>query len=220
MVRTQRKGKRMGRGHWVGLCCLATIALTSLGCTKGEPVRFRLNMEGRDRQALEETEEGRAQLQSLVDAMTAAFGTPDEPYAFPGSGFDVEKLRLAAGPVRSIESGERGGLFRRHCVHCHGISGDGAGPTAAFLNPYPRDYRRGQFKVTSTAAGYGPTRADLVRVLEHGIPGTAMPSFALLPPDEVDALVEYVKYLSMRGQVESILYDLVVEGEEEPTAEM
>ena len=32
-----------------------------------------------------------------------------------------------------------------------------------------------------------------------------MPSFALLPPDEIEALVEYVKYLSIRGQMETAL---------------
>ena len=32
--------------------------------------------------------------------------------------------------------------------------------------------------------------------------GTAMPLFDLLPPDEVSSLVEYVKYLSFRGQTE------------------
>ena len=47
------------------------------------------------------------------------------------------------------------------------------------------------------------------RRLHDGIPGTAMPSFALLPPDEVEALVEYVKYLSMRGQMETALADYV-----------
>ena len=120
-------------------------------------------------------------------------------------------------PDRSAapRAGSGGGLFRRHCVHCHGVSGDGAGPTAAFLNPYPRDYRRGDFKMTSTQAGMGPTRDDLKRVLIDGIPGTAMPSFALLPPDEVDALVEYVIYLSMRGQTETTLYLNIFEDEED-----
>jgi mono/diheme cytochrome c family protein len=50
-----------------------------------------------------------------------------------------------------------------------------------------------------------------MRTLVEGIPGTAMPSFALLPPEELDALVEYVKYLSLRGQVESEMsYRLLV----------
>lgn len=99
------------------------------------------------------------------------------------------------------------GLYRQHCAHCHGVSGDGAGPTAAFLNPYPRDYRQGVFKFKATERAARPSRADLHRILIDGINDTAMPSFALLSPDEVDALVEYVKYLSIRGEAESAMKD-------------
>jgi mono/diheme cytochrome c family protein len=97
------------------------------------------------------------------------------------------------------------GLYRQHCVHCHGVTGDGAGPTALFLFPYPRDYRQGIFKFKSTKRAEKPTHADLHRILTDGIPDTAMPSFRLLKPDELEALVEYVKYLSIRGQAETLL---------------
>jgi mono/diheme cytochrome c family protein len=90
-------------------------------------------------------------------------------------------------------------------VHCHGVSGNGDGPTAQFLNPYPRDFRQGWFKFKSTGIGEKPTDDDLRRVLKEGINGTAMPSFKLLPEAEIDALVEYVKYLTIRGEVENAL---------------
>src|SRR3972149_1660620 len=48
-------------------------------------------------------------------------------------------------------------------------------------------------------------------ILHDGIPGTAMPAFALLAPDEIDALVEYVKYLSMRGVMETALVSYVAD---------
>ena len=48
-------------------------------------------------------------------------------------------------------------IYRRNCLHCHGVSGAGDGPTAAFLYPTPRDYRRGLFKFTSTPIGARPT---------------------------------------------------------------
>ena len=70
------------------------------------------------------------------------------------------------------------------------------GPTALFLKPYPRDYRQGKFKFKSTERGAKPTDADLQRILRQGIAGTAMPSFDLLPSDQIEALVEYVKSLS------------------------
>src|SRR5262249_29870956 len=48
----------------------------------------------------------------------------------------------ASGKV--VETPQAGGytLYRLHCLHCHGVSGAGDGPTAAFLYPTPRDYRR------------------------------------------------------------------------------
>jgi mono/diheme cytochrome c family protein len=44
-----------------------------------------------------------------------------------------------------------------------------------------------------------------VRILHNGIPGTSMPSFALLSDVQIDALAEYVKYLSIRGETELAL---------------
>src|SRR5262245_11629457 len=149
-----------------------------------------------------------AQRQDIDTAMQSLFGTPDEPFVPAVEGTDVAKiaslsrLKLAAGPVGSDEQGNPRGLYREHCAHCHGVSGDGAGPTAGFLNPYPRDYRKGQFKFKSTPIGQKPTHDDLKRIVLDGIAGTAMPSFKLLPDLEVEALVEYVKYLSIRGEVE------------------
>ena len=51
-------------------------------------------------------------------------------------------------------------------------------------------------------AGFKPTHADLRKIVLDGIPGTAMPSFKLLPDLEIEALVDYVKYLSIRGESE------------------
>ena len=50
-------------------------------------------------------------------------------------GMTVER---AADVLWVLTSPEVHRLYREHCAHCHGISGDGVGPTAVFLNPYPR----------------------------------------------------------------------------------
>ena len=84
-------------------------------------------------------------------------------------------------------------------------TGDGRGPTARWVNPHPRDYRQGRFKFTSvdqTPRGRAAHRNDLLRILEVGIEGTAMPSFVLLPLDQREALVSYVIHLSLRGKTE------------------
>ena len=181
----------------------------------------------------------RNQKQQIDDVLLALFGTPDDPNPValdpfrnnPKSplyeaksarpslvesyGFDLDKLEVAAGRVQE-KNGRQYGLYRLHCAHCHGITGDGAGPTAAFLNPYPRDYRQGKFKFKSTEKPEKPTHADLLRILTEGIPGTAMPSFRVLPENEREALVEYVQYLSVRGQTEIKLIELAAGGQALP----
>jgi mono/diheme cytochrome c family protein len=179
---------------------LCGLALAAVGCGRTPPAEFRLNMVEATKQRLTPEQE-----RQVATVLLAMFGTPDEPTVLPETGLDEAKLRLAAGPVRSDIVGRKNGLYREHCVHCHGITGDGLGPTAAFLNPYPRDYRPGVFKFKSTERADKPTHADLVRILHNGIPGSSMPSFALLPPVQVDALAEYVKYLAMRGETELAL---------------
>jgi len=178
----------------LGLCLLAT------GCGQTPPAYFRPNMVEATKQRLTPEQE-----KQVATVLLAMFGTPDEPVCMPETGLDEAKLRLAAGPVRSDIVGRKNGLYREHCAHCHGVTGDALGPTAAFLNPYPRDYRPGVFKFKSTERADKPTHTDLVRLLHNGVPGTSMPSFALLPSAQVEALAEYVKYLSIRGETELAL---------------
>ena len=195
-------------------CVALVVAACAAGCGRTPPASFRVNMvhatkttapeSGIETPWSEWSSDRQRQVATILEAM---FGTPDEPVALAESGLDEAKLQLAAGPVRSDIVGRKNGLYREHCVHCHGISGDGMGPTAAFLNPYPRDYRPGKFKFKSTWRDAKPTHADLVRVLHEGVAGTSMPSFALLSSPQVDALAEYVRYLSIRGETELALFN-------------
>jgi mono/diheme cytochrome c family protein len=177
---------------------------------------YRITGDEKDEAALEDKERVVEQVQNMETSLFAAFGTPDDPYVLDeqAMGLDLRKIRMAAGPAASNSEGENQGLYRRHCAHCHGVTGGGDGPTARFLVPYPRDYRRGIFKFTSTAPGYPPTKEDLKRVLVDGVPGTSMPSFKLLADDELESLVEYVKYLSLRGQTEGMMF-LMIDDEED-----
>lgn len=96
-------------------------------------------------------------------------------------------------------------LYRAQCLHCHGLPGDGRGPSSQWVNPHPRDFRQGIFKFTSTKQDRGvrkPRRDDLLRILRQGIDTTAMPAFNLLTEEQLDQLTSYVIHLSIRGQVE------------------
>ncbi|MCC7338958.1 MAG: cytochrome c [Pirellulaceae bacterium] len=150
-------------------------------------------------------------VRSDVDSiLIELFGTPDQPL-WPeflqsneqtSSLVSIDRLQRAAGAVRSDEEDVHYGLYREHCILCHGIAGNGLGATSRLLNPYPRDFRLGKFKFKSTPIGSRPTRDDLRSLLRHGIAGTSMPSFARLPEDDIEALIDYVIYLTIRGEVE------------------
>ncbi|QDU78699.1 Cytochrome c [Polystyrenella longa] len=121
-----------------------------------------------------------------------------------GEYFPEAEAEVSIGGHQLIE-GQR--LYMKHCVHCHGVTGDGEGATAKYLNPKPRDFRLGLFKFKSTDYSDKPSHDDLLRTLDDGIPGTYMPSFKLLPEKEKASIVEYVRWLSMRGEIEKRLID-------------
>ncbi len=77
-------------------------------------------------------------------------------------------------------------LYTANCATCHGTSGQGDGPASATINPKPRKYKTEPFK-------FGDDIASIYNTLIKGSPGTSMPSFALLPPQDLMALAHYVR---------------------------
>ena len=71
-------------------------------------------------------------------------------------------------------------VYERKCLECHGEKGDGKGPAAELLAPQPRDFTAGLYKIRTTANKV-PTDQDLFRIITDGMPGTSMPSWAVLP---------------------------------------
>jgi len=136
---------------------------------------------------------------SLITAYDPATGVAVVDPPLPAA--PAEGDRVVVGPGLVLQHGRM--LYAEHCQHCHGVSGDGNGPTAQYLKPRPRDYRLGIFKFTSTNSSRRAQRDDLARIIDQGIPGTYMPSFKLLTEDESAAIVEYVMWLAMRGQTEA-----------------
>jgi mono/diheme cytochrome c family protein len=151
----------------------------------------------------------------VATALLENFGTPNKLVAWEKFKLDYGK----ADPQADDEHKDRRqpgwrlvegrNLYMQHCLHCHGVAGDGDGPTARFLNPRPRDYRQGVFKFQSTKLGLKPRRSDLIHTLEQGIPGTYMPSFVLLGPERLTLIVDYVRWLSIRGNFEIQLADAI-----------
>ena len=98
----------------------------------------------------------------------------------------------ALRPLSTADAKAGKPLYLRECSACHGERGDGNGPGAPFVEPRPRDFTKGVFKLRTTSSGQPPTTADVLRTIERGIPGTAMPSFAFLPEAERRQIAAYV----------------------------
>lgn len=107
------------------------------------------------------------------------------------------------GRVVEPEVLERGmAVYRRLCVGCHGVNGDGNGDTGQGMTPPPRDFRLGVFKFHSTPTGHLPTDDDLRRTIRLGLNGTNMAPVTGLSDDELDAVIQYVKTFSPRWRTE------------------
>lgn len=198
-----------------GLIILAVVS----GCRKEEaPTVFEYNLVHAHKYAMTEDRPMDQVVEDTQWALKRLFGTPDEPKLPEVVSEDEElatlvsldRLQRAAGPVPAAGEAADRGLYRKHCASCHGVTGNGRGLTGALLNPYPRDYRMGIFKFKSTTRGAKPTRDDLAELIRHGIPGTAMVAIPELTEEDVQALVDYVIYLSWRGELERRMIDVAV----------
>jgi mono/diheme cytochrome c family protein len=149
--------------------------------------------------------------EQLRAALDAVFGSPANPTVIGADATAVELLALAPEALKSAAGG-----FKVRCVQCHGQAGDGRGPNAAFIDPYPRDFRSGAFKRTTGATHNGKPRLDdIVTTLRGGVKGTSMPMFDLIPADEVRATAGYVIHLAIRGEVEAeVVTRLLSEGDD------
>jgi DMSO reductase family type II enzyme heme b subunit len=88
-------------------------------------------------------------------------------------------------------------VYDKWCAGCHGVEGRGDGPGAKFMLPAPRDFTRASYQVRSTATGQLPTDADLRRVIDEGMPGTAMPGWrGRITDRERDDVIAYLKTMS------------------------
>ena len=109
---------------------------------------------------------------------------------------------VPAASAQDVELGQA--VYAERCEICHGVDADGNGPAATSLDPRPRDFRRGWYKIRTTASGQLPTDADLVRVITLGMPGTTMPGWEnVLTDEEILSVAEYIKTFSARFERES-----------------
>jgi mono/diheme cytochrome c family protein len=179
------------------------VALALGGCGfEPRPGELKQSLSAQSIAALADQPGKRAELEALL---VKYFGTREHPrYELPESWKQagIDPNRPEGNYPTLSESSE---LYRTQCLHCHGVEGGGDGPTSATIDPKPRDFRRGIFKYTALKDKARPRRADLAALLERGVYGTAMPSFLRLSLPEREGLVDYVRLLAIRGEVEGLL---------------
>lgn len=187
------------------LSVIAAVAAIS-GCRPTEPSQFTSSPEVAaldDEAADDEERKLWHDLQQQIEAeLLKRCGTPSAPIVFGDPEADRVRLQLGAA------------VFAARCQQCHGVNGDGTGVAAQYLSPKPRDYTKGIFKFTSTPYGAKPRRSDLLQSLRRGVTGTSMPSFKDLAPEDLEAVVDYVIFLSQRGELQNELVLMAQDDEE------
>ncbi len=111
--------------------------------------------------------------------------TPSEQLFVPGKYRSKENPLTASSKV--LENGKQ--LYKQHCQDCHGKNGKGNGVVARNLREDPRDFTRVEFM---------DARSDayLFYRISEGKPGTAMPAFVSLSPEEKWTLIHYIRSFS------------------------
>jgi cytochrome c oxidase cbb3-type subunit 2 len=127
-------------------------------------------------------------------------------YRTPRDGFTAEQQRGH-------------GLYLRYCVGCHGVHGDGAGASAPYLDPKPRDFTQATFKCRSTPTGTLPLDSDLFNTITRGIHASGMPSWNPLAAEQRDDLIAYIKTFSPRFKEEKPGTPIVIPAEPPTSAE-
>jgi mono/diheme cytochrome c family protein len=88
-------------------------------------------------------------------------------------------------------------VYQKWCAGCHGDGGAGDGEAARYMLPHPRDFTGALYQIRSTGSGELPTDADLLRAIDQGLPGTAMPGWKTRLSDrERRDVVAYLKTFS------------------------
>lgn len=114
------------------------------------------------------------------------------------TGVLLAAAQQAAAPAAGAAQARGAEIFARHCADCHGATGRGDGPVAYLLDPKPRNFASGTFRVVSTSSAV-PSDDDLLTTLRRGMPGSAMPPWGHLPESDLRALVAEIRRLVVEG---------------------
>jgi copper transport protein len=126
----------------------------------------------------------------LIGCGAVGFGGYTAASAFQAQSESVRRVRSPV-PIDDAALAQGRALYQQHCLSCHGFAGRGDGPLGRTLNPRPADLR---IHVTEHPEG------QLYAWVTNGVPGTAMPAFRdLIPEDDRWRVVAFIRGFSETG---------------------
>lgn len=104
---------------------------------------------------------------------------------------------VSASAEHDLAAGKKN--FEMLCTSCHGAAGLGDGPAAVALDPKPRDFSVGDFKIDADKDGTAGTDEDLALVVKNGAGAYGgsplMAPWGHLSEPEIQNIVAYVRSL-------------------------
>ena len=127
---------------------------------------------------------------SLVRSLLCCF-----PLSLRSSAVVIALMLPSVASAQASHAGKP--VYDKWCAGCHGVEGRGDGPGARYMLPLPRDFTRASYQIRTTGTGELPTDEDLRRVIDDGMPGTAMPGWrGRITNRERDDVIAYLKTMS------------------------
>ena len=102
--------------------------------------------------------------------------------------------RAAAGDADAGKT-----AYETNCSSCHGMAGEGDGPISAALNPRPRDFSAGEFKLDANKSGSPGEDEDLKLVIQKGAMAYGgsplMAGWPSLKDEQIGQIIAYIRSL-------------------------
>ncbi len=83
-------------------------------------------------------------------------------------------------------------VYANNCAVCHGAKGLGDGPAGLSLNPRPRNFVEGKWKV-------GGDSISLFGSITNGLPGTSMAGFGHIPTADRWSIVQFIRSITQNN---------------------